>query len=149
MAALVFVGVLCQSVSAGSLEALQGYSETGQQAAAAGDIYSARDLSSRGFDGGTPLVAASSPPLVPKPVKGSRLQPRPDVIVGKEGTRIREPRNPFTRDGKPKDRRSGKWYWWGLGGAAAGAGIGFLVGGPAGALIGGILGALLGLFFGP
>ena len=41
---------------------------------------------------------------------------------------------------------SGKGLMYGLGGAAAGAGIGFLLGGPIGALIGGLLGAVGGFF---
>lgn len=41
---------------------------------------------------------------------------------------------------------SGKGLMYGLGGAAAGAGIGWLVGGPIGAVIGGLLGALGGFF---
>jgi hypothetical protein len=41
---------------------------------------------------------------------------------------------------------SGKGLMYGLGGAAAGAGIGFLLGGPVGAVIGGLLGALGGFF---
>jgi hypothetical protein len=41
---------------------------------------------------------------------------------------------------------SGKGLMYGLGGAAAGAGVGFLLGGPVGALIGGLLGAVGGFF---
>ncbi|MBI2385386.1 MAG: hypothetical protein HYV14_05155 [Elusimicrobia bacterium] len=41
---------------------------------------------------------------------------------------------------------SGKGLMYGLGGAAAGAGIGWLVGGPIGAVVGGLLGALGGFF---
>lgn len=41
---------------------------------------------------------------------------------------------------------SGKGLMYSLGGAAAGAGIGFLLGGPIGALIGGLLGGLGGFF---
>lgn len=41
---------------------------------------------------------------------------------------------------------SGKGLMYGLGGAAAGAGIGWLVGGPVGAVVGGLLGALGGFF---
>lgn len=41
---------------------------------------------------------------------------------------------------------SGKGLMYGLGGAAAGAGIGFLLGGPIGAIIGGLLGAVGGFF---
>ena len=41
---------------------------------------------------------------------------------------------------------SGKGLMYGLGGAAAGAGIGFLLGGPIGAVIGGLLGAVGGFF---
>ncbi len=41
---------------------------------------------------------------------------------------------------------SGKGLLYGLGGAAAGAGIGWLVGGPIGAVIGGLLGAVGGFF---
>ena len=41
---------------------------------------------------------------------------------------------------------SGKGVMYGLGGAAAGAGVGFLLGGPVGAVIGGLLGALGGFF---
>lgn len=41
---------------------------------------------------------------------------------------------------------SGKGLMYSLGGAAAGAGIGFLLGGPVGALIGGLLGAVGGFF---
>ena len=55
------------------------------------------------------------------------------------------------KDGKDKpgffsNLFSGKGLMYGLGGAAAGAGIGFLVGGPIGALIGGLLGAVGGFF---
>ena len=41
---------------------------------------------------------------------------------------------------------SGKGLMYSLGGAAAGAGIGFLLGGPIGAVIGGLLGAVGGFF---
>lgn len=41
---------------------------------------------------------------------------------------------------------SGKGLMYGLGGAAAGAGIGWLVGGPIGAVVGGLLGAIGGFF---
>ncbi len=41
---------------------------------------------------------------------------------------------------------SGKGLMYGLGGAAAGAGIGWLIGGPIGAVIGGLLGAIGGFF---
>ena len=41
---------------------------------------------------------------------------------------------------------SGKGLMYGLGGAAAGAGIGFLLGGPIGAIVGGLLGAVGGFF---
>ena len=41
---------------------------------------------------------------------------------------------------------SSKGLLYGLGSAAAGAGIGWLVGGPVGALIGGLLGAVAGFF---
>ena len=41
---------------------------------------------------------------------------------------------------------SGKGLMYGLGGVAAGAGIGWLVGGPIGAIIGGLIGAIGGFF---
>jgi len=41
---------------------------------------------------------------------------------------------------------SGKGLMYGLGGAAAGAGIGFLLGGPVGAIVGGLIGAIGGFF---
>ncbi|MDD5305298.1 MAG: hypothetical protein PHS14_19550 [Elusimicrobia bacterium] len=41
---------------------------------------------------------------------------------------------------------SGKGLMYGLGGAAAGAGIGWMVGGPIGAVIGGLIGAIGGFF---
>jgi len=41
---------------------------------------------------------------------------------------------------------SGKGLMYGLGGAAAGAGIGWLVGGPIGAIVGGLIGAIGGFF---
>jgi len=55
------------------------------------------------------------------------------------------------KDGKDKPGffsklTSGKGLMYGLGGAAAGAGIGWLVGGPIGALVGGLIGAIGGFF---
>lgn len=45
-----------------------------------------------------------------------------------------------------KNLFSGKGLLYGLGGAAAGAGIGWLIGGPIGAIIGGLIGAVGGFF---
>lgn len=64
--------------------------------------------------------------------------PAPKLVADKEGSK--------DKPGFFKNLLSGKGLMYGLGGAAAGAGIGFLLGGPVGALIGGLLGAVGGFF---
>ncbi len=82
-----------------------------------------------------------------------------DLVVNKEGERrptmravVPAPSLGADKEGS-KDKPgffgklfSGKGLMYGLGGAATGAGVGFLLGGPLGALIGGLLGAVAGLF---
>lgn len=120
------------------------------QNAATGNIDESKLKLGRGFDtrsrgdDGTVL----SIPLVPIPEAGTRPLSA-NLIVGRPGKkRIREPKNPLTKDGKPKRQASGRWLWWTGGGMLAGAGIGFLLGGPIGAGIGAVLGGLLGFFLG-
>ena len=60
--------------------------------------------------------------------------PAPKLGADKEGSK--------DKPGFLSNLLSGKGLMYGLGGAAAGAGIGFLVAGPVGALIGGLLGAV-------
>lgn len=64
--------------------------------------------------------------------------PAPELGADKEGSK--------DKPGFFSKLLSGKGLMYGLGGAAAGAGIGWLVGGPVGAVIGGLLGALGGFF---
>jgi len=77
--------------------------------------------------------------------KGSELRPAmtasvpaPELGADKEGSK--------DKPGFFSNLFSGKGFMYGLGGAAAGAGVGFLLGGPIGALFGGLLGALGGYF---
>lgn len=81
--------------------------------------------------------------LVVAPDNGARPAmtaevPAPALGEDKEGAK--------DKPGFFKNLMSGKGLMYGLGGAAAGAGIGFLLGGPVGALIGGLLGGLGGFF---
>ena len=100
------------------------------------------------FDG-TANGGAVSPPPVLVPVRSER-QPSADLIVGTPGKdHIKEPKSPLTADGKPKEVKSSGAVWWTLGGAAAGAGIGFLLGGPIGAAIGAVALGLLAFFLRP
>lgn len=64
--------------------------------------------------------------------------PAPKLGADKEGSK--------DKPGFFSNLFSGKGLMYGLGGAAAGAGIGFLLGGPIGALVGGLLGAVGGFF---
>lgn len=73
----------------------------------------------------------------PRPALAA-VVPNPALGDDKEGTK--------DKPGFFSKLLSGKGLMYGLGGAAAGAGIGWLVGGPIGALVGGLLGALGGFF---
>lgn len=74
---------------------------------------------------------------VPRPTMTASV-PTPALGEDKEGSK--------DKPGFFKKLLSGKGLMYGLGGAAAGAGIGWLIGGPIGALVGGLLGALGGYF---
>lgn len=119
------------------------------QGAVTGNLDEGKLKSGSGFDTRGRGGAVLSTPVLPR--AKTRTRPlTPNLIVGEPGRKnIREPKNPLTKEGKPKKQLSGKWLWWAAGGAAAGAGIGFLLGGPIGAGIGAVLGALAGFFFGP
>ncbi len=119
------------------------------QRAATGNLDESKFNSGAGFDTRGLGGAVLSTPVIPRPEKGTR--PRsPNLIVGEPGRkRLREPPNPLTRDGEPKEQSSGKWLWWTAGGVLAGAGLGFLLGGPIGAAVGALAGGFLGFFFGP
>jgi len=64
--------------------------------------------------------------------------PAPELGADQEGAK--------DKPGFFKNLLSGKGLMYSLGGAAAGAGIGWLVGGPIGAIVGGLLGAIGGFF---
>ena len=113
------------------------------------DLDAAKRDAGRVFDG-LAMDGAVSPPPVMVPVTSERPVSA-DLIVGTPGRdSIKdEPKNPLKADGTPKEARSSGGVWWTLGGAAAGAGIGFLVGGPIGAAIGALALGLLAFFLRP
>lgn len=138
------------SASAQLVQTLGSVADASQRAASQGDPNAAKADSGRPFESGT---AQGDGRVSPPPVLAPIISERPvsaDLIVGTPGKRqIREPKNPLTPDGKAKPQKSGQQLWWALGGAVAGAGIGFLLGGPIGAVIGGLLLGALGFIFGP
>ncbi|TBR21753.1 hypothetical protein EPO15_09450 [bacterium] len=121
---------------------------TSRAAAGQADADKASQTAGALFDG-TAAGGAVSPPPVLVPVKSER-QPSADLIVGTPGKdHIKEPKSPLTPDGKAKEAKSSGGVWWTLGGAVAGAGIGFLLGGPIGAAIGAVALGLLAFFLRP
>lgn len=120
-----------------------------RSAAADLDLDSAKRGAGALFDGGTGVAStaeAVSPPPVLAPVSSPRDKSA-DLIIGTPGKdRISEPKSPLTVDGKPKEAPGSGALWWTLGGVAAGAGIGFLLGGPIGAGIGAVALGLLAFF---
>jgi len=149
--AALLLGASVSRLGATSSAELYSIQWNGRQALHSTDPESLKSGSMRGFDGYAAQDGYVSPPLVPKAREGSLTRRTGNLIVGTPGDRIREPRTPLTGDGKALTQRSG-WLnrgLWTLGGAALGAGAGFLIAGPVGAAIGGVLGALAGLFFGP
>ncbi|MBI3297612.1 MAG: hypothetical protein HYZ75_05580 [Elusimicrobia bacterium] len=146
-AVLSLAALLCAAPAfAQVLTTLGAASEASRAAALQADPGAAKRGAGDAFDESNGSV---SPPPVLVPVKSERPVSA-DLIVGTPGKRLlREPKNPLTSDDKAKPQKSGNGAWWGLGGAAAGAGIGFLVGGPIGAVIGAVALGLLGFLFGP
>lgn len=131
-----------------TMGAAQEAAGTARSAAGQPSPDAARQGAGASWDG-TRGDGAVSPPPVLVPAVSPRA-PSADLIVGTPGKhQIREPKNPLTEDGKPKEQKSGGAIWWGLGGAVVGAGVGFLVAGPIGAVIGGLGLALLAFFFKP
>lgn len=121
---------------------------TSRAAVAQADAATASQTSGSLFDGSANGGAVSPPPVL-VPVRSER-QPTSDLIVGTPGKdHIKEPKSPLTAEGKPKEVKSSGGVWWTLGGAAAGAGIGFLLGGPIGAAIGAVALGLLAFFLRP
>lgn len=144
LAAFLLVGPLC----AQTMQTLGTAADTSRGAVLQGDAAGAKQDAGAVFDGGNGTGAVSPPPVL-APVRSERPVSA-DLIVGTPGkNQIREPKNPLTSDDKAKEQKSGKSLWWGLGGAAAGAAIGFLLGGPIGAAIGAVALGLLGFIFGP
>lgn len=142
------LAAFCGSASAQVLGTLGSADAASRNAAASSDPAAMKKDAGAVWDTASGSGAVSPPPVL-APVRSERA-PTADLIVGTPGKReIREPKNPLTPDGKAKPQKSGQRIWWTLGGAAAGAGIGFLVGGPIGAAIGGLAGAILGFLFGP
>jgi hypothetical protein len=133
-------------VTAGGHAEVTAVAQSGKHAATAGTLPDAHEFAGRGFDSSATRTVYS-PPLVRIP-EGERQHPQADLIVGRPGRfSLRgEPETPLTDKDTAKEQGSGKWLWWTLGGAAAGAGLGFLLGGPIGAGIGAVLGGLLGFF---
>lgn len=125
---------------------------TSRTAAAAIDDGAAKKGAGAFFDGSTAGAAVSeavSPPPVLAPVSSPRDKSA-DLIIGTPGKdKISEPKSPLTVDGKPKEAKSSGGVWWTVGGAVAGAGIGFLLGGPIGAAIGAVALGLLAFFLRP
>lgn len=126
--------------------------DTSRAAAGRPDPDTARQGAGAIFDGSTyagSVGEAVSPPPVLVPVSSPRT-PTADLVVGTPGKdRISEPKSPLTAEGKPKEARSSGGIWWTLGGAAIGAGVGFLLGGPIGAAIGAVALGLLAFFLRP
>ncbi len=135
---------------ANTYDTAQSVAGSSRYAATRANVRDASASARDGFDAGS-HNAFLSPPLVAVPPSGKHKKPTANLVVGEQGSGIKwgEPKTPLTKDGKAKKQKSGKGLWWTLGGAAAGAGLGFLIAGPIGALIGGLLGALAGYFFGP
>lgn len=153
MARLLLLSVsllIGSSASAQLVQTLGSVADASRQAASQGDPNAAKADSGRPFDSGMAKgEGPMSPPPVLAPIRSERGVSA-DLIVGTPGKRqIREPKNPLTPEGKAKPQKSGQQLWWALGGAVAGAGIGFLLGGPVGAAIGGLLFGVLGFIFGP
>lgn len=136
---------------AGSYETAEFVAGSSRYAATRANVRDAAASASEGFDTGSHNAWLTTP-LVTTPPRGKYNKPATaNLVVGEQGTGIKwkEPETPLTKDGKAKPQKSGDRLWWALGAAAAGAGLGFLIGGPIGALIGGLLGALAGWFFAP
>ena len=148
----LLIGGLCASALGGtpsaSLNRLRTMSAAGEQARSLGDR-EAYEVSQAAWNGRHQTQLSTS--LVSSPPEGTIKNRLPLAVLGdsKKGAHAEEPPDPLDKDNKPKPQKSGKRLWWGLGGAAAGAGLGFLLGGPIGALIGGLLGGAAGFFFGP
>jgi len=135
---------------AGTHDTVRSVADSSRFAATAANVQDASVFAGEGFDTGSHNAFLSTP-LVTTPPEGKYKNPTANLVVGEQGSGIKwgEPETPITKDGKAKPPKSGKRLWWTLGGAVAGAGLGFLIGGPIGAAIGGLLGAFAGWFFGP
>jgi len=152
--AFLALSIAASGASASTLELLRSVAQSGRDAGTADSSNAAKWGSGSGWDRTGSVKNGSdnfvSPPLVPKPLGPSLKKPTANLIVGTPGAyQIKEPENPLTKEGKAKKQGSGKKLWWALGGAAVGAGIGFLLFGPIGALIGGLAAGAAGYFFGP
>ena len=130
---------------------LSSVASASEQAARSGDVQTSAVLAGVGFEDKGQDTGFVSPPLVPMParIEGSQLnRPTGDLIVGDPSkASLREPRNPLTKDEKPKEQKSGYGFLWALGGALALGAVGFLLAGPIGAGIGFVLGGVLGAVF--
>lgn len=94
-----------------------------------------------------PIKEYKKPPKTqPKGLKPAK----PNVVIGRPGW-YGEPKNPLTKDGKPKPRGIGFFMklLWAVAGLVIGGGIGFLFGGLLGAAIGGAVAAAGAWFLAP
>jgi hypothetical protein len=147
--ALLFAVSTC---SAGELGILRSIAESGRRAGKSQSASDAKAKAGQGWDrAGDRSGDYISAPLVAEPPGGFLKKPTANLIVGNPGQEYvkSEPDTPLTHDGKAKKQKSGNQLWWTLGGAVAGAGIGFLLFGPVGAVIGALAAGAAGYFFGP
>ncbi|OIO12465.1 MAG: hypothetical protein AUJ52_00090 [Elusimicrobia bacterium CG1_02_63_36] len=150
LSALLALAFAVSGVGASEIGVLGTLSNSAQDAASQSDAGASKRRASDGWDSlrGEEYV---SPPLVPEPAGGYLKKPSANLFVGNPGQDYvkSEPESPLTKDDKPKKQGSGAKLWWGLGGAALGAGLGFLLFGPIGALIGGLAAGAAGFYFAP
>lgn len=150
LSALLALVLAAPCVFASDIGVLGTLSRSARDAASQSDSNASKWRSADGWDS---LGAGDyvSPPLVPEPAGGYLKKPSANLFVGNPGQDYvkSEPETPLTKENKAKEQSSGNKLWWGLGGAAVGAGLGFLLFGPIGALIGGLVAGAAAFYFGP